>query len=64
MKMPELSGTVNGRNLEEVINRRQEWIERQRLAGDCALENGRCLTHNEPDTMAHHFSAHPGASTD
>lgn len=42
---------------------------RQRLAdriagGQCALEDGQCLTHNVPDTAEHHFHVHPDAYND
>ena len=30
----------------------------------CKLRDGRCLTHETADTMAHHFSANPGAYND
>lgn len=32
--------------------------------GLCVLENGFCVTHKTPDTMAHHFKMHPGAHND
>ena len=30
----------------------------------CRLFNGRCLIHDEADTVAHHFATHPDATTD
>lgn len=37
----------------------------QRIAdGLCALADGRCVTHDQPDTAEHHFSANPGAFND
>lgn len=41
---------------------------RQRAAriaeGECSTAAGWCLTHNEPDSMEHHFTANPGAFND
>lgn len=43
----------------------QQAIRLDRIArGLCVLEDGRCVTHDVPDSMSHHFAANPGAYND
>lgn len=55
-----LMATVGSPHLDREVD--YGWLATRFASGGCALLNGWCWTHNEPDSMAHHFSQPEGTS--